>query len=284
MASPHDEHRQSQNVVEHHKNCLAVPNQSRLERRRYGAIGRCVPYHPEHSRCGPPSPASRRHNGGRDAAAASRPSPDRKDQPISGPESQSDAKAGDLEVSKLGGVVKFLTLLGYAAAAGQTIRYPEVVLSTSECQEYMSVGRCAECGPEVFSPPPTRRSSGGQKSGKFPHQDAANRRVHTKHPDGAAAQKSEIQKVTGTGASRREVASLLRAVTPRPHFRKGDAEENPEGEDAPQETGAPPKGSRQSHSRHAATHHAPPIVCGTTTPEPRVQDGEPHGGRTFKNH
>jgi hypothetical protein len=37
-------------------------------------------------------------------------------------------------ISKLGGVVKFSMLLGYAAAAGQTIRYPEVVLSTSECQ------------------------------------------------------------------------------------------------------------------------------------------------------
>jgi hypothetical protein len=47
-------------------------------------------------------------------------------------------------VTKLGGVVKFSTLLGYAAAAGQSIRYPEVVLSSSDCQEYMTVGRCAD--------------------------------------------------------------------------------------------------------------------------------------------
>jgi hypothetical protein len=47
-------------------------------------------------------------------------------------------------ISKLGGTVRFSTILGYAHAAGQTMRYPEVVLSAAECQEYMSVGRCAD--------------------------------------------------------------------------------------------------------------------------------------------
>jgi hypothetical protein len=47
-------------------------------------------------------------------------------------------------VAKLGGTVRFSTILGYAHAAGQTVQYPEVVLSAAECQEYMSVGRCAD--------------------------------------------------------------------------------------------------------------------------------------------
>jgi hypothetical protein len=173
-------------------------------------------------------------------------------------------------ISKLGGVVKFSTLLGYATAARQTILYPEVVLSTSECQEYMSVGRCAD--PRCFCRHQLGAAPEAGKVGNF---------------------LTKMQPIVGyilntpTEQLRRRVRSLLSAVTVGPHFRKRDegtdAEERPERENATQETSTPPKDPKQSHSRHDATHCAPPIVCGTTTPEPRVQDGERHGGRAFKN-
>jgi hypothetical protein len=45
-------------------------------------------------------------------------------------------------IAKLGGTAKFSTILGYATAAGQTLTYQELLLAPTECQEYMSVGRC----------------------------------------------------------------------------------------------------------------------------------------------